>query len=72
MPDRYRTDLTLRTIYRDDKRIGVIDNPQDAAHIVKVLNTVQKLAQASDHHEVDDAVMALVLEVERRDTQEGR
>lgn len=71
MPDRYRAEPTRHatpdfkadfTIYRDDKRIGVIDTPQDAAHIIKVLNTVQKLAEATDHHVADDAVMELVLE----------
>lgn len=72
MSDRYRTEPTLHTtpdfkadftIYRDNQRIGVIDTAEDAAHIVKILNTVHKLAAATDHHDVDDAVMELVLEL---------
>jgi hypothetical protein len=63
MSDRYRTGTKLgRTLYRNNQLIGLLDDAKDAAHIVKILNTCQKLAEATDHHVLDDAVMELVLE----------
>lgn len=56
---RYRTDLTLRVIYRGDEPIGRTHEADDAALIVNALNGRAAARERID--ELEDAVEAAVL-----------